>query len=201
MAFDRDQFDANYYARHYAHAKVHDQQRLGGLVAGIMGFAAWWRVPVRSVLDVGAGTGGIGKALAVDHPAVRYRGTDISRHACSAYGHKHADIATWSPKRAYDLTICLSVLQYLDDTRCEAAVANLAKATRSLLYLEVVTSWDRKHAIDVAHTDMNVYWRSGAWYRATLKRHFRQVGAGLWARHGAPIVLFDLEAARPALDH
>ncbi len=192
-----DQFDAAYYARHYDHDKVHDQQRLDALLRGIMGLAAWWQIPVRSVLDVGAGTGGIGRALAVHHPGVRYRGTEISKHACTTYGHKQVDIAGWAPKRAYDLTICLSVLQYLENDRCAAAVANLAAATRSLLYLEVTTSWDRTHAVDPAHTDMDVHWRSGAWYRRTLAPYFRQLGAGLWARHDAPVVLFELEALRP----
>jgi hypothetical protein len=200
MAASSDQFDATYYARHYDHAKVHDQQRLDSLVNGIMGFAAWWKVPVRSVLDVGAGTGGIGRALQAHHPTVRYRGTEFSKHACAEYGHQYVDISVWAPRRAYDLTVCLSVLQYLDDNQCEAAISNLATATRSLLYLEVTTSWDRKHTVDTEHTDMDVHWRSGAWYRRSLTRHFRQVGGGLWARHDAPVVFFDLEAARPRSD-
>ncbi len=190
-------FDAAYYSRFYDHAKVHDQARLDSLITGLLGFARWWQLPVRSVLDVGAGTGGIGRALAAHHPGIRYRGTEISPHACKTYGHKLVDITEWVPKRAYDLTVCLSVLQYLDEEQCTAAVSNLAAATKSLLYLEVTTSWDRTHAVDPAHTDMNVFWRTGAWYRRVLQPHFRLVGAGMWVPNGAPVVLFDLEAARP----
>lgn len=164
-----DPFDAEYYSRYYDHSKVHDQERLNSLVAGILGFAGWWQFPVRSVLDVGAGTGGIGRALRSNHPEVRYLGTDVSRHACKEYGHRYVDIAKWQSKRAYDLTICLSVLQYLDDEQCLTAVNNLAVATRSLLYLEVTTAWDRRHAVDPTATDMNVYWRTGAWYRRVVE--------------------------------
>jgi hypothetical protein len=193
-------FDADYYATHYDSSHVHDQGRLDSLVNGILGMAAWWKVPVRSVLDVGAGTGGIGRALRRHHPGVRYRGTEISKHACATYGHQHVDIARWSPSRAYDLTICLSVLQCLDDLACEAAISNLGRATRSLLFLEIPTTWDRRHAVDPAHTDMDVFWRTGAWYRRVLSNQFRPIGGGLWVRHDAPVVFFELEAgrARPA---
>jgi hypothetical protein len=190
------QFDADYYERFYTDAKVHDQLRIDGLVNGVIGLATWLNVGVKSVLDVGAGMGAIGTALSRHHPTIRYRGTDISKHACQTYGHLHVDIARWKPKRAYDLTICLSVLQYLDNDQLGAAVDNLAAATRSLLYLEIPTKWDRDNVINPDATDMNVHWRTGRFYQRLLTVHFQQIGAGLWLRHSSPVPLFELEAVR-----
>jgi SAM-dependent methyltransferase len=190
------EFDAGYYEHFYADAQVHDQSRIDGLVSGILGFATWLNIPARSVLDVGAGTGAVRNALAAHHPGTKYRGTDISKHACKIYGHLHVDIASWRPKRAYDITICLSVLQYVANDRFEAAVGNLAAATKSLLYLEIPTAWDRDNVINPEATDMNVHWRSGAYYRRVLGGEFRQLGAGLWLRNTSPIPLFELEAFR-----
>ena len=42
---------------------------------------------------------------------------------------------------------------------------------------------------------MEVYHRTGDWYRAHLERHFRQVGAGLWIPHGG-VPMYELEASR-----
>jgi SAM-dependent methyltransferase len=186
-------FDASYYERFYSDAQVHDQLRIDGLVNGILGFATWLNVEVKSVLDVGAGMGAVKVALNRHHPTIRYRGTDISKHACKTYGHLNVDIATWQPKRHYDLTICLSVLQYLDNRQITEAVNNLAGATRSLLYLEIPTTWDRDHVINPEATDMNVHWRSGRYYQRLLAPHFRQVGAGLWIRRTSTVPLFELE--------
>jgi Methyltransferase domain len=186
-------FDASYYEHFYTDAQVHDQQRIDGLVNGIVGFATWLSIDVKSVLDVGAGMGAIRTALQRHHPTVRYRGTDISKHACKTYGHLHVDIANWKPKRAYDLTVCLSVLQYLDDQQIGNAIDSLAAATRSLLYLEIPTRWDRDNVINPDATDMFVHWRSGRFYQRLLTEHFQQVGAGLWLRNTSAVPLFELE--------
>jgi hypothetical protein len=190
-----DQFDAKYYEHFYSNSKVHDQDRIDALVTGIMGFAGWWSIPVRSVLDVGAGMGSVGNALSRLYPKVTYRGTEVSAHACKTYGHLRVDIATWNPRRAYDITVCLSVVQYLDNIACAAAIANLAAATKSLLYFEVPTTWDKANVIDESATDMNVHWRTGAWYRKLLLPHFQQVGAGLWLKRDSSLALFELERA------
>jgi hypothetical protein len=187
-------FDQAYYQRFYADGRVHTPEKIAGLVEGILGLARWWGVPVRSVLDVGAGMGRVGDWLREQHPRIRYRGTDVSAYACKTYGHKQVDIATWAPGRPFDLTVCLSVLQYLDDDAFQAAAANLATATRHLLYLEIPTRHDRRHVIDPSATDLSVYWRSGAWYRKQLAPWFRPIGAGLWARDGGCVPFFELEA-------
>lgn len=188
-------FDADYYQRFYVDDPVHDAARLGSLLDGIFGLARWWDIDLRSVLDIGAGIGLAGNWLRVNEPAVKYRGVDISRHACRTFGHTYADISKWKPRSPSDLVLCISVLQYLDDEEFICAVDNLAAATRKLLYLELPTGRDRRTVIDASRTDLNVYWRSGAWYRRALQPHFRFAGAGLWVRRSLEVPLYELEGA------
>ncbi len=59
-----DRFDAAYYRRFYGRRPVHDRHRIGQLATAVLALAAWWHLPVRSVLDVGAGKGYWGSWLA-----------------------------------------------------------------------------------------------------------------------------------------
>jgi trans-aconitate methyltransferase len=191
-----ERFDAAYYRRFYGRGRVHDRQRIAQLGNGVVSLASWWRIPVRSVLDVGAGKGFWRDWLADAHPTVRYHGLDVSEHACRRYGHEHADIVSWKPRGTYDVVVCQSVLQYLDDTDATTAVQTLAVACRGLLVLEVPTIADRDTAIDPTCTDLDVNWRTGTWYRKRLARGFTEVGAGLWLSHSSNAVLFELERSR-----
>ena len=143
MVVPEPRFDAAYYRRFYGPKPVHDRRRIGLLAEGVLALAAWWKVPVRSVLDVGAGKGYWRDWLADARPSVRYHGIDVSEFACRRYGHEQADLATWRPSRTYDLVVCQSVLQYLDDRAAMAAIDSLGAACRGLLWLEVPTLADR----------------------------------------------------------
>lgn len=193
---DGDRFDAAYYRRFYGRSGVHDAARIAHLAQGVFSMAAWWKISIRSVLDVGAGKGYWGGWLAEHRPRVRYHGIDVSEHACRRYGHEHADLATWRPRRAHDLVVCQSVIQYLDDPDASRAVRSLAEACRGLLFLEVPTVADRGTTIDPDGTDLDVHWRTGQWYRTRLQVHFTEIGGGLWLSHDHPAVLFELERAR-----
>src|SRR4051812_21716496 len=156
---------------------------------------AWWRIPLRSVLDAGAGKGYWRDWLADNRPSVRYHGVDASEYACRRYGHQQIDLATWRPRARYDLVVCQSVVQYLPDRDATDALAVLGEACRGVLFLEVPTSGDLGTVIDVEGTDMDVHWRSGAWYRSRLDQHFGEVGAGLWISRQCNVALFELERA------
>jgi len=191
-----ERFDAGYYRRFYERVPVHTATSVGHLASGVMHLAAWWGIPIRSVLDIGAGPGLWRDWFRQEHPQVRYLSTDVSEYACERYGHQQRDISVWAPRTQSDLVVCQGVLQYLDNTAAGAAIKNLARATRHLLYLEVPTLHDREHVIDPAATDLDCHWRSGNWYRQRLAPHFVQVGAGLWAhRHGA-VRFYELEHGR-----
>ena len=166
------------------------------LATAVHHLAAWWGLTIGSVLDVGAGKGLWRDWYRENRPSTRVTSIDVSDHACRTWGHQKRDIADWTPARPHDLVVCHSVLQYLANDRASSAIENLAAATRHLLYLEVPTSDDFAHIVDERATDMDVHRRTGRWYRTRLEPHFRQVGAGLWIRHGS-VPMYELEAARP----
>jgi hypothetical protein len=189
----RTVFDAAYYRRFYRERPVHDRRRVGRLAEGVTGLMGWWGLPVRSVLDVGAGTG-LWRSWFRDHrPGVRYRSIDVSEYACRRYGHEQHDIASWRPGRPSDLVVCHGVLQYLDDASCLAAIDNLGAATRAVLFLEVPTAADRNDVIDPAFTDLDIHWRTGAWYRRQLRPSFLALGCGLFVARSEGARFYELE--------
>ncbi len=192
----RERFDEAYYRRHYRGPdRVHSASQVGRLAAGVAGLADWLGVELRAVLEVGAGPGYWRSWFRRRRPAVRYVSTDVSPFACERFGHLLRDISAWRPRGTFDLVVCQGVLQYLDDRRAARAIANLAAASRGLLYLEAVTRHDLEEVLDAERSDTAIHARTGAWYRAALDPHFVQVGAGLWAARSAGIPLYELEGA------
>jgi SAM-dependent methyltransferase len=194
---DPRRFDEAYYRRFYlGRGRVHGAREIGHLASGVTGIAAWLGVDVRSVLDVGAGTGLWGQWFRRHQPTVRFRSIDVSEYACETFGHERRDISAWRARRSFDLVIFHSVLQYMEAAAAERAIDNVGRMCRGLLYLEVVTREDGPN-LDLARTDTAIVVRPAAWYRARLSRHFVQVGAGLWAARRAKVALYALEAAAP----
>ena len=188
-----DRFDEGYYQRFYGEGGAHDPVRIGHLATAVHEMAAWWGVPVRTMLDVGAGMGMWRDWYRAHHPEVAVVSVDVSEHACATWGHDRRDIADWRPPHPFDLVVCHSVLQYVDDERIERAIDHLATGTRHVLYLELPTANDLQHTVDADLTDMHVYRRTGEWYRTHLRPHFQQAGAGLWVKHeSAP--MYELES-------
>ena len=195
LARETARFDDRYYRRFYGKGGAHDREKVTHLATGVHHLALWWGMKVRSVLDIGAGMGMWRDWYREQHPEVRVRSIDVSEYACATWGHERRDIADWKPPRPFDLVVCHSVLQYVDDARVIRAIDHLGAATRNLLYLELPTTADLRHVVDPKGTDLQVHHRSGAWYRRHLHRHFRQIGAGLWVPHGG-IPMYELEASR-----
>ena len=189
----RRDFDSGYYERFYEDDPVHTRTKVAQLANAVHSFAGWWDIDIRRVLDIGAGPGYWRDWYAENHPGVRYRSTDISEHACAAYGHELRDITSWTPDGAYDLIVCHGVLHYLDNEGAARAIDNLGAAARGLLYLEAPTASDLDTVVDTDTTDMDVTRRTGTWYRTRLTEHFVQIGAGLWVAHRAGLPLYELE--------
>jgi hypothetical protein len=195
-AGDPTRFDAAYYRTFYGRSPVHTRRDIAHLAQGVVALAAWWKLPIRTVLDIGAGPGYWRDWFAEHRPRVRYRSTDISDYACRRYGHEHLDVSQWRPERANDLVVCQGVLHYLDARRADAAITNLIAATSGLLYLEAPTSEDRDDVLDTDTSDLHAVWRPARWYRQRLEVGFIQAGAGLWVRRGA-VHLYALEGVGP----
>ncbi len=189
-------FDAAYYRRFYGRRPVHDRRHIARLGEGVISLASWWRIPIRSVLDVGAGKGYWRDWLAQTHPTVKYHGIDASEYACRRYHHELADIAEWQPRRRYDLVVCQSVIQYLTDKGAVKAIGTLGNACRGLLLFDTPTVADRETVIDPSSTDLDVRWRTGNWYRRRLTVGFTEIGGGLWLSRDCHVPFFELELAR-----
>lgn len=188
-------FDDAYYKRFYGTDGAHDAQRIHHLATGVHHFAAWWGVDIQSVFDVGAGMGMWRDWYKMNHPHTKLLSVDVSQHACDTWGHELRNIASWKPRGKYDLVVCHSVLQYLNNADFAQAVKNLASATRHLLYLELPTTQDFNTIIDPTGTDLQVYQRSGTWYRKQLHQYFRNIGAGLWTPLNG-LLMYELEGSR-----
>ena len=193
----RAAFDESYFHRFYRgteKSRAHSKAQVATLAQGLDGFCAWLHVPVRAVLDVGAGPGFLRDWYREHRPEAKYRSVDTSDYACRHYGHEQADISRFRDGH-YDLIICQGVLQYLDDAACGRAIQNLAAMSRGLVYLEIVTARDLAEVCDPSGTDGSIHVRSGAYYRKHLAKAFVQVGAGLWAAKDAGLAFYELEAA------
>ncbi len=174
---------------------MHSRRKIETLASGVHQFCSWWDIQVRSVLDVGAGVGYWSDWYRNNHQRTKVVSVDVSEHACNKYGHKLRDISSWTPTRKFDLVICQSVLQYLDDQAARSAIKNLAKATKHILFFEVPTKNDLRNNVDRDVTDFEIYSRTGIWYRNELAKYFKQAGAGLWVAKSSTIVLYELEGS------
>lgn len=188
-------FDAEYYRRYYEdpRTRIYDRERHTHLIEGVLGLIGWLGWPLSSVLDVGAGVGWWKDWLGKHRPDVRYLGTEMEPSICKRYGHLQADLTTWRSDDRFDLVICHGVLPYVDDAGLPQAIENLAAMCEGFLYLEAITKRDIAGNVDTELTDTRVHHRPASVYRKLLARHFRQVGAGLWAKRDAPVVFYELE--------
>lgn len=190
-------FDASYFRRFYEsrRSRVYGSGEIDGLARGVTGFVRWFGTDLRSVLDVGAGTGLWKDWFRRHMPQVRYRSLDVSAYACERYGHERRDISRWKARERFDLVVCQGVLPYLDDDACARAIENMAAMCRGFLYLECITSRDLREVVDRSRTDVSVRARPATFYRRLLGKRFETVGCGLYHAKGGDTVFYDLERA------
>lgn len=105
--------------------------------------------PIRTVLDVGAGEGRWAPVIRRLRPHAQYHGVEPSRYALARYGRRRNiirgtadDLDALFPSRSFDLVLCCSVLNYLPRDAMTRALAQLARHTEGLAYLDIFTSVD-----------------------------------------------------------
>ena len=175
-------FDERYYSKWYE-ADLDTRQYIADKAARfVLSYVEHMDADVSTVLDLGCGLGLWKKALAKHARRVKYTGVEWSSHLCSKLGWQQGDARTYSPGCTFDLVVCQAVLQYLPDSDCEAALANLARLSDRFLYLEVLTAGDAKEICAPDGTDLEVYVRDASWYGERLARHFVNLGGGLYAK-------------------
>jgi trans-aconitate methyltransferase len=186
-------FDAAYFTRFY---EEHDiAAGVDRLVRFVCAYLDHLDVDVEEILDLGCGQGLWQDPLADAYPSARYIGVEVSEYACETHGWICGSVVDFELGRKVDLVVCQGVLQYLDDEAASLAIQNLARHTRTALYLEALTQEDWDHNCDQSATDGDVHLRPGTWYRERLAPHFLNAGGGLYIPHDSPAVLFELERA------
>ena len=188
-------FDRDYYRRYYFNPRtaVISRAEMRARARLIAAYTLHIGLPVRRILDAGCGTGALRRTLLRHLPRSTYVGLETSEYLCQRYGWEHGCVETYRPEAPFDLVVCYDVLQYLDDRQSGSAIANLARLCRGALYFTVLTRQDWLHNCDRKRTDADVHLRSAAWYRARLRRGFREIGAGFWIARHAPLTIWELE--------
>ena len=187
-------FDAAYYDRFYrkAQTQVSDAQHYSVLGSFVAGYAALLGVEIGGVLDLGCGLGRWRTVAKRRFPKATYIGVETSAYLCDELGWAQGQVEDYSGSPA-DLVVCQGVLQYLPARSAAKAIKNLARLTRGLLYLEVLTQEDWDRHCDQERTDGDVFLRSAEWYRTRLGRQFESLGGGLFLPKRSHVVRYELE--------
>jgi SAM-dependent methyltransferase len=188
-----ERFDKAYYDRFYRNpdtravtpAAVRRQAQF------IAAYLTHLEVPVRHILDIGCGTGGLLRALGKAMPKAKTRGVEYSSYLCEKYGWQQGSVVDVEAGSA-DLVVCNDVLGYLNDKDCALALKNLAHHAVSALYLGVLTREDLI-LCDPDRTDQAQAARPVAWYQRRLNPDFQAVGGGLFLRKPLDVTVWHLE--------
>ena len=178
--------------------RVYGPAEIEHLARGVTAMITWYGGKIRSVLDVGAGTGlwrDWFRANRTGPDAPRYLSTEVSPYACEKYGHELRDISLWRTNERFDLIVCQGVLPYLSDDAAGRAIENMAAMSRGFLYLEAVTKRDLEEVCDRDFTDTTQRARTARWYRTRLDRFFVPLGCGLYYAKTGPLAFYELERA------
>ncbi|HSY05371.1 MAG TPA: class I SAM-dependent methyltransferase [Steroidobacteraceae bacterium] len=190
MPFDRDYYRRYYFDPRSAVASREEMRARARLIAALTAHAG---LPVRRILEAGCGTGMLRAALLRLLPRAQYVALDSSAYLCRRYGWTRGRIEDYRARAPFDLLICYDVLQYLEASQAEQALANFARLCRGVLYFSALTRRDYQDNCDRRRTDANVHLRSARWYCQQLRPRFREAGLGFWVRRGAPLTLWELE--------
>ena len=196
-------YDQAYFDKWYRHPqhRVKTATELTRQVEFVVRMAEWvLGRPVRTVLDVGCGEGQWFPAIAKLRPAVSYDGVDPSAYAVKKFAtRRHLQLGGIEdldrlPLRAqYDLVVCCGMLNYLPSATFERGVAQVARRTDGLAYLEIFSSADAYEGDTEWPTP-----KSAAWYRRVLARAgLRSVGMHGYIPLGHVARLSALECGDP----
>ena len=188
-------FGAAYFRKFYLDpaTRVVTPGEMRGRATLIAALLKHLQIPIRSILDAGCGIGLLRRPFEQVLPRARYTGLELSQYLCRRHGWLEGSIATFAPRKPFDLLVCYDVLQYLDDSQAARAIHNMALLARYAVYVSALTREDWIANCDRGRTDRAVHLRSGAWYRRRLAREFEYVGFGVWLRKGVVAILWDME--------
>ncbi len=192
---ERGDFDKAYYKKFYLNptTRVFDKQGPALLANFVFAYVEYLRLPLKRTLDMGCGLGYWKKELTKHFPKAHYAGVEYSEYLCQKYGWEQGSVIDYGGQGEFDLVICQSVLQYLNDKDFKKALANLHRLCRGVLYLEIITQKDWELHCDQKSTDGRIFLRGAAWYQKHLGKYFRNLGGGLYLSKKTSTVLYELE--------
>ncbi len=192
--FDRTYWDLNY-------AEPNTMDCIGNAskhIKYIQSFFDLEEIDISSLIDLGAGYGHLfQKALKAFMP---YRSCAIepSKYAFEKLSRRklplvetskclvlNEDIEKWcqrkqEKKQRYDLGLCTSVLQYLDEETLKTTLPVMARRIK-YLYLTVPTDLELDRQItDLDFNDTYALRRSRDFYRSILAPHFTNISSKIW---------------------
>ncbi|MGZ3787778.1 MAG: hypothetical protein ACXVLQ_04605 [Bacteriovorax sp.] len=154
-------------------------------------------VDISSVIDLGFGLGVLFEEVMKTFVPYRAHGIEPSKHAFDVVSQKNIkpaestklvleniDLVTWATngmkrERVFDLGLCTSVLQYLNDEEIKVVMPVLAKRVR-YLYLSVPTDLELKRQIEeVEFHDKYAIHRSREKYLKFIHPHFTIISSRL----------------------
>ena len=187
-------FNKAYYDRFYRNPETRALSPAAARrhAAFLAAYLRYLEVEVRSIVDVGCGTGVLLRALKRQLPKSKGVGVEHSEYLCQRYGWQEGSVLDYRPEKPADLVICNDVLGYLDDRDAQRAIANLASMTAGALSFGVLTGEDLD-ICDRERTDPDQIARPVAWYRRLLGRHFVNAGGGLYLKRPLSVTVWHLE--------
>jgi 2-polyprenyl-3-methyl-5-hydroxy-6-metoxy-1,4-benzoquinol methylase len=190
MPFDQAYYKRYYYDERTAVTSRREMEVRARLIAALTEHVG---VRVQRVLDAGCGIGLLQAPLRRLLPKAEYVCLDTSEYLCRRYGWEQGRIEDYCASSPFDLVICYDVLQYLSARQAGQALSNFGRLCCGVLYFSALTRMDWEWNCDPERTDSDVHLRSARWYRARLRRNFREAGAGFWLRRGALVTAWELE--------
>jgi len=125
---------------------------------------------IRSVLDIGCGEGAWFDHLRALRANVEYVGLDPSEYVVRRFGKRRnirraafGDLSSLKIRRQFDLVVCSDVLHYVDDAEIRAGVAEIARITAGVAFIEVLTKED-----DIEGDLNDMKRRPAKWYLRTF---------------------------------
>lgn len=191
----RSAFDTAYYRTFYEDpdTRAVEPGDTRKLVLFVMHYLSYLGVDTRSVLDVGCGLGLWRGVLEEIDPGIEYTGVESSADACRRFGWAQGTVDSFRSENTYDLVVCQSVFQYLEEDEILSGLENLASLCAGGAYIEVVTREDWERNCDQRTTDGAIHLRDAAWYREAIEKHFVRCGGGVFVPSHAPPVLYEME--------
>ena len=156
------------------------------------------RRSIRTVLDVGCGEAPWRDHLRELRPRVSYLGLDPSEYVVERFGRaRNIRRATFGELpsmrlRGFDLVVCSDVLHYVDEREIRPGVAEIARLTEGIAFIEVLTRED-----EIIGDLEGMIRRPAKWYRNVFTNAgLTSVGPYCWLSPELKDVTAELERVR-----